>query len=170
VQVGVYRKVAKRFAGIMQRGLAQAFREWRDYTIDMRAANNRAYDHLRKWVVLHTFTGAHWHGGMLCLIRSLSCPCKNGKLSTTHPSLLDTTGLHRVTQFKFLLAWRETAAVMHERTLVVTEAAEDFLFTRTAGRVLGAWLQEVSHGQDRRAALTRVFESQVKAERKVGNS
>jgi hypothetical protein len=47
-QVGVYRKVAKRFAGIMQRGLAQAFREWRDYTIDMRAANNRAYDHLRK--------------------------------------------------------------------------------------------------------------------------
>jgi hypothetical protein len=76
--------------------------------------------------------------------------------------------VRRVTQFKFLLAWRETAGVMHERTLEVTEAAEDFLFTRTAGRVLTGWLQEVARGQDRRAALTRVFELQVKAEHKVG--
>jgi hypothetical protein len=44
----VYRKVAKRFAAIMARGLSAAFREWRDFTIDSRAANNRARDHLRK--------------------------------------------------------------------------------------------------------------------------
>lgn len=48
LQVGVYRKVAKRFASIMQRGLASAFREWQDFTIDMRAANNRAYEHVRR--------------------------------------------------------------------------------------------------------------------------
>lgn len=48
VQVGVYRKVAKRFGAIMQRGLSAAFREWRDYVIDIRKANNKALEHFRK--------------------------------------------------------------------------------------------------------------------------
>ncbi len=48
LQTGVYRKVATRFAAIMQRGLSAAFRHWHDYVVDIRAANNKALEHFRR--------------------------------------------------------------------------------------------------------------------------
>jgi hypothetical protein len=75
--------------------------------------------------------------------------------------------LCRSTQAKFLFAWQATATVLHERTLSVTEAAESFLFSRTARRTLSGWRQQVERGAERTAALRRVFESQAAAERKV---
>lgn len=56
---------------------------------------------------------------------------------------------------------------MHERTITITDAAEDHWFARTCSRVLGGWLDQVARAGERRAALRRIFESQAKAERKV---
>lgn len=47
----MYRKVAARFGGIMRRGLASAFAEWRGLVVEVRAANNRATHHFhRSWL------------------------------------------------------------------------------------------------------------------------
>lgn len=56
MQVGMYRKVAARFAAVMKRGLASAFYEWRGLVASMRAANNRATHHFRSsWMSKYFF-------------------------------------------------------------------------------------------------------------------
>jgi hypothetical protein len=46
-QVGVYKKVAMRFAAVWHRSLHAAFRAWHSEVVDRRVKVNRALDHCR---------------------------------------------------------------------------------------------------------------------------